>query len=115
MLVIVRFEDGHNRIIWEFLWEQEGDLATADFGPCVTKILITKSLGVCPEILLLRSCTRRKIRSKLRVKGYTISPTTVYRHLKNHVGARAYKRPKKPRITYRAMKNRLSFAQAHQR
>ena len=73
----------------------------------VSKIVIAKSLGK-------RLQSTRKIAKKLRGKGYTISPTTVYRHLKDHIGARSYKRPKRPRITDRIKEKRLSFALAHQ-
>ena len=38
-------------------------------------------------------------RLKPRGKGYTISPATVYRHLKDHIGAMSYKSPKRQRIT----------------
>ena len=73
----------------------------------VSKIVIAKSLGK-------RRQSTRKIAKKLRGKGYTISPTTVYRHLTCNIGAKSYKRPKRPRITNRIRENRLLFAKIHQ-
>ena len=66
------------------------------------KIVISKSLGK------IRQSTR-KIATKLKQKGYSISKSTVHRYLKEMIGATAYKRPKIPKLTEKQRENRLKF------
>ena len=62
------------------------------------KIVISKSLGK-------RRHSTRKIAKNLHEKGYIGSSATVYRHLKQSLGAKAFKRPKIPRITEKIKEN----------
>ena len=70
------------------------------------KIVIAKSLEK-------RRHSTRKITKSLAEKAYSASSSTVYRHLTQNIGARAFKRPKIPRITKTINANRLLFARNH--
>ena len=73
----------------------------------VSRIVIKKSLGK-------RRQSTRKLAKRLTIKGNPISHMTVQCHLTQNLDARAYKRPKWPRIIDRIRENRLAFPRNHE-
>ena len=77
-----------------------------------------KILNRADKIVISKYLDKRRhstliITKNLAEKGYAASSSTVYRHFSQNLGARAFKRPQKPRITDRIKENRLSFARNH--
>jgi len=70
------------------------------------KMIICKSLGK-------RGMSSRKLASRLKNLGKEGSFSTVQRYLKNGLGSKAYKRPKKPLLTDIMKQKRLKFALEH--
>ena len=66
------------------------------------KMVIVKSLGK-------RHHSTRKLSTKLKLKGYQISKSTVHNYLRNQLAVKAFKRPKKPKLTQNQMINRHKF------
>ena len=71
------------------------------------KIVISKSLGKQRK-------STRKIAQKLKNKGTPVSHMTIYRHLKDTIGATAFKRQKIPHLSLKNIRDRLDFARKYQ-
>jgi len=66
-------------------------------------MVISKSIGKKRQ-------STRKLAKRLTKAGYAISQTSVCKHLKTVVGAKAYKPRKEPKLTEKQRKARLKFA-----
>ena len=71
----------------------------------VAKQVISLSIGK-------RGQSTRKLARRLTSKGYSVSRETVRRHLKNEINLKAYRRPRKPRLTEKMKKARIEFAKS---
>ena len=80
--------------------QDEGKVWPPEILNRAAKIVIAKSLEK-------RKHSTGKIPKSLAEKGYSASSSTVYRDLTQNIGARAFKRPKIPRITKRIKASRL--------
>ena len=56
----------------------------------------------------------RKIARRLNTDSNPVSHMTIYRYLKNCIGASAFKRQKIPRLSAKNIQDRLNFANKHQ-
>ena len=68
----------------------------------VSKIVIAKSLGK-------RRQSTRSLARKITAMGNAVSKDTIHRHLTTKVRAKAYKRPKQPKLSELQKENRLKF------
>ena len=69
------------------------------------KIIISKSLSK-------RRKSTRNLVEIVSSRGYPISHSTVHRYIRDKIGAKSYKRPKRPRLTEKMKEKRLKFAES---
>ena len=68
----------------------------------VAKIVIAKSVGK-------RHQSIRKLAKRLTASGHQTSKTAVHRYLRENLGLKSYKRPRKPKLTEKQLVHRLQF------
>ena len=69
-------------------------------------MLIGKSLGK-------RHQSTKRLTAKLKSKGYSISKSSVHSHLSKRIRAKAFKRPKQPRLTQNQKEKKLNFCRKY--
>ena len=82
--------------------ENKGGRGRKSSVPKVAKIVITKSIG--KKRHFVRSLSR-----KLKLKGHSVSYSSVYRYLTREKGVKSYKRQRQPLLTEKNKAARLKF------